>query len=401
MRLFISGLACAGLALASDAVVRKSAPDETTPQNIDGPYVTNPPPGPNNDSFDWWWLDIIGDEVDGVVPSVEAILYNGFIFSRAPTDPSFRVDVTGTLPNGTQFFISTPANLSTIVDSPLSETGQWKSSSGDTIAKFTSTTGPPRTFEFQISSPETGISGTITMIGDDTPPHNGCGANTDGSRYLSSAVPSGIQLSNAQQELFENLGWVVAMPGTRTATVNLNINGENVTWSGHGYHDKNWGTKPIDQYINTWLFGLGTCGPFHLGIVEAQPIGSPRSDDFVSGYIAFGSEVLQSKCATFSTSPYPAPDTFSLNITGSTFSTATNLTLPTNMIAEFVIANGTQYYFNLDLLEGPPELPVYHRWRAVGRGGQLGGEQFDCHLIGEWLNPGVVPYTNGESIFEA
>lgn len=120
----------------------------------------------------------------------------------------------------------------------------------------------------------------------------------------------------------------------------------------------------------------------------------------MSSYLAFDTEVLQSQCTTFSNVLYPNPNTFTFNISGSAEDPATGLTVPTNMFAEYVINNGSRYQFNLDLLLGVPNLPVYNRWRAVGKGGLVGGQQYECALLAEWLNPGAVKYTEGGNIFD-
>lgn len=120
----------------------------------------------------------------------------------------------------------------------------------------------------------------------------------------------------------------------------------------------------------------------------------------MSGYLSFDTEILQSQCTTFSSLPYPDPNTFTFNISGSTVSPATGLTLPTNMFAEYIISNGSHYQFDLNMLPGTPALPIYNRWRAVGKGGLVGGEQYDCTILGEWMNPGAVPYTEGSNIFD-
>jgi hypothetical protein len=119
----------------------------------------------------------------------------------------------------------------------------------------------------------------------------------------------------------------------------------------------------------------------------------------MSGYLSFNEEVLQSQCTTFSNLPYPEPDTFAFNVSGSAVSPNTGVTLPTKMFAEYIISNGSHYRFDLDLLLGTPDLPIYSRWRAVGKGGLVGGEAYDCTILGEWLNPGEVLYEKDSNIF--
>ncbi|UKZ81693.1 hypothetical protein TrVFT333_009465 [Trichoderma virens FT-333] len=400
MKLLVTTLLSSTLVLATNGLETRVAPDETRPPNIDGAYVTNPFPGPDNESFDWWWANVIGEEVNGIIPSFEIVMYEGFVFTRAPSDPSFQVDIsgrllcfcclelkflsvlTGTLPNGTQFFIVIPADSATVTENKERVTAVWKDPSGVTIASLLSTTGPPRTFDVSFNYPPLGISGSVSLVGTNTPPHTGCSGNTAGSLYFDPAIPDGANFNAAQTEFFTNLGWAIAMPGTTSAKVNINLDGHSASFKGAGYHDKNWADKPIDQYLNTWLFGLGSCGPYHVAFVEAQPLNSPHEDDFMSGYLSFDTEILQSQCTTFSNLPYPKPNTFNFNISGTADSPAAGVNLPTKMFAEYVINNGSRYQFDLDLLPGTPALPIYNRWRAVGKGGLVGGEQYDCTILG-------------------
>lgn len=170
------------------------------------------------------------------------------------------VVMIGTLPNGTQIFVTIPANITTITENEEQVAAVWKGPSGETVSSLFSTTGPPRTLDVSFNYPPLGISGSVSLVGTNTPSHTACSGNTSGSRYLNPAIPDGMTLNAAQNELFNNLGWAVAMPGTTSAKVNIVLDGQSVSWEGTGYHDKNWGVKPVDQYVNTWLFGLGSCG---------------------------------------------------------------------------------------------------------------------------------------------
>ncbi|KAL7943624.1 hypothetical protein V8C42DRAFT_328019 [Trichoderma barbatum] len=400
MKFLAAALLSSALVLATKDLKPGVTRDRTQPINFDGPYVTNPAPGPGNESFDWWWANVIGDEVDGIVPSFEVVMYKGFVFTRAPSDPSFQVDVSAMLPNGTKFFFVLPADTATVTENEKQVKAVWKDPSGVTIASLLSTTGPPRTFDVSFNYPPLGLSGSLSLVGTNTPPHTACSASVSGSPYFDSAIPHGAQFNAAQTEFFTKLGWATAIPGTTSAKVGITLDGHSVSFQGAGYHDKNFGDRPIDKYVRTWLFGLGTCGPYHVSFVQAQPLNSPHKDDFMSSYLAFDTEILQSQCTTFSNLPYPKPNTFNFNISGTANPPAAGLNLPTHMFAEYVISNGSRYQFDLDLLPGTLSMPVYNRWRAVGKGGLVGGKQYECNMLGEWMNPGTVPYTDGINIFE-
>lgn len=73
--------------------------------------------------------------------------------------------------------------------------------------------------------------------------------------------------------------------------------------------------------------------------------------------------------------------------------------MPTGVNVAYTLSNGTVVQFNLTNSVTNPALPVYHRWRLTGTGGVVGGEQYECNLIGEWLNPGFAEYVEGHSVF--
>ena len=66
--------------LAATLQQRTTAPDETIPSAFDGQYITNPAPGPGNQAVEWWWFQALAPEVNGIIPSVEAIFYEGSFY---------------------------------------------------------------------------------------------------------------------------------------------------------------------------------------------------------------------------------------------------------------------------------------------------------------------------------
>jgi hypothetical protein len=191
----------------------------------------------------------------------------------------------GTLPNGTQFFVTIPANITTVTENEQRVEAVWKGPSGETVASLLSTTGPPRTFDVSFDYPPLGISGSLNLIGTNTPSHTACSGDSSGSRYFDPAIPAGASLNAAQTEFFNNLGWAIAMPGTTSAEVTIAFNGDSVSFQGAGYHDKNWADKPIDQYVNTWLFGLGSCGVSSKSFPCTVICYTARASHFKKGYL--------------------------------------------------------------------------------------------------------------------
>lgn len=57
------------------------------------------------------------------------------------------------------------------------------------------------------------------------------------------------------------LGWLCAVPsGAVTGTVT--VNGKRRSFSGHGYHDHNWGNEPFPSYVEHWRWGRGSVGAY-------------------------------------------------------------------------------------------------------------------------------------------
>ncbi|OJX67964.1 MAG: hypothetical protein BGO95_06320 [Micrococcales bacterium 73-13] len=72
---------------------------------------------------------------------------------------------------------------------------------------------------------------------------------------------SGVNYLDAAKT--EYFGWVVPVPyGTATATITEG--GVTKELSGTGYHDHNWGTKPLSAQTNHWFWGRAHVGDYTL-----------------------------------------------------------------------------------------------------------------------------------------
>lgn len=243
---------------------------------------------------------------------------------------------------------------------------------------------------------ENGLTGSIAFKNLGTPAHGPCNASTSTPPYFDS-LASGQSLNADEVILYEQTGWAITMPRA-AAVVDITVNGSPLLLDNAiGYHDHNWAPQPLDQFAYTWLTGQGSCGPFDLTYLEVQALGSPRSGDILKGFLAYNGEFLQNECSLFG---QKTVDTINITLTGQTTDAATGQAIPTGMILDYTLANGTHYVFTLtNSVENPAQIP-YHRWRLGGSGGEVGGPQHSCLLIGDWLNPGLAVYTEGESIFE-
>ncbi|MFG3291719.1 lipocalin-like domain-containing protein [Streptomyces sp. NPDC048179] len=58
-----------------------------------------------------------------------------------------------------------------------------------------------------------------------------------------------------------HFGWLCAVPsGTATGTVT--VRGKQRAFTGHGYHDHNWGNRPFPYGVAHWRWGRGSVGPY-------------------------------------------------------------------------------------------------------------------------------------------
>ena len=319
----------------------------------------------------------------------------GFIFTSAPSDPSWRFDVSGVFPNGTFFFVSTPVSAPPTISTPGGEAvqGNW----GDGLGTFS--IAPDRsTMNLTFASPGTAVEGTVRFTNEGTPANTACSASTADPPYFESAA-AGQSLSASENILYNQLGWAVTAP-RNTVEMDLKINGTPFQLTGTtGYHDHNWGPARFDTFVYTWVVGVGSCGPYDLAYAGARPFGSGRDRDVVGGFLAKDGAILQDQCELFGSQ---SSNNITIQFGGQALDEATNTTVPTNLTLTYDVPGSGTYQFNLyTSVIGSDVGDLYKRWRLGGTGGLLGGEQFDCGLVVDWLNPGQATYSeSGPNIFD-
>jgi hypothetical protein len=75
---------------------------------------------------------------------------------------------------------------------------------------------------------------------------------------------------------------------------NFSVSGQPLAFEGYGYHDKNWGDRPFNQAVQSWIWGHGHVGDY--SVVWLDSVDQNRTEYF-TGYVARGSELLHSSCA--------------------------------------------------------------------------------------------------------
>jgi hypothetical protein len=93
------------------------------------------------------------------------------------------------------------------------------------------------------------------------PPRYNCGPDVPGTSEIA----------------FLNVGWANAVPDA-DATVEFNINGSLLQFTGLGYHDQNWGLSPFIDDVSHTYWGHARVGPYSVVFSDVQsPAGGTSS----------------------------------------------------------------------------------------------------------------------------
>jgi hypothetical protein len=253
------------------------------------------------------------------------------------------------------------------------------------------------TLDLEFNDPANALSGTISFKNLGTPARTACNGTTKGSPYFDS-LSTGQTLNEYETDLYENLGWAIAMPRA-SANVDLKIDGKELKFNNApAYHDHNWLPSGVDKFLYTWIVGLGSCGPYDVSFVEVQALDSSLDKDIVSGFLTENGQFLHNQC--YIRGNKAKVDTMEVRLTGQEFDPLSGVDVPTGWEVEFVLDNGKEYFFKLDNTIQNPARSVYHRWHTSGSGGEKGGKQYECFLTTDWLNPGLAVYEEGKNIFD-
>ncbi|MFG2949355.1 hypothetical protein [Streptomyces adustus] len=185
--------------------------------------------GQNDDPnvFEWWYSDFTGDDGTVVSFTLSTRLDDGFVpepgeAGRRPKSSVIVTDPDGTSHGGVHTF-------------------EWSdfSSAEDRcdvrLGPFTFT-GDLKTYHMKGQSGDVGVDLTLTNLVQPFRPGTGI-----------------IYFGDTDY----HFGWLCVVPsGTATGTVT--VDGKQRSFTGHGYHDHNWGNRPFPYGVEHWRWGRGS-----------------------------------------------------------------------------------------------------------------------------------------------
>lgn len=158
-------------------------------------------------AYQWWYFDAVSHNADALLV---AQFYPGWF----PESSAVLLQILW--PNGTLF----PFTPIPVGDLQLSTVGDGSQGVVDDGAMTWVGSSDLGVYHLTLDLPQAGISGKITMPSR-APAHVACGLNTPGGSF----------------NFAPYLSWANTIPDSH-ATVNLTINGTDLSFSGSGYHDQ-------------------------------------------------------------------------------------------------------------------------------------------------------------------
>ncbi|KAF8915226.1 hypothetical protein CPB85DRAFT_1294961 [Mucidula mucida] len=226
----------------------------------------------NGTVFDWWYFDAVSDvDKSSVVITFFTSTAVAFPFlEESPVVTS--VYIWTSYANGTtgQFIVDAEsAVVNTMVDG----------TSGVFSGTGMSWGGTPDMAHYvvDIDAPEVGVQGSL-YLESRAPAHYPCGPAEAGQ----------------DMQILPHVGWANAVPDAK-AYANFEVLGEPISFTGAGYHDKNWSDRTFAESVSSWLWGHASLGPYSIVWFDAL---DTEKNEFVSGYVARDGQMLTGDTCT-------------------------------------------------------------------------------------------------------
>lgn len=96
------------------------------------------------------------------------------------------------------------------------------------------------------------------------------------------------------EQIVPNVYWSNAVPSAEESWADFGIDGYYVGVNGFGYQDKNWGSRPLKDSVDTWYQGHGYVGNYSLVWFDA--LDKNGEEHFSSFITKWDAEVVCSSC---------------------------------------------------------------------------------------------------------
>jgi hypothetical protein len=190
-------------------------------------------------------------------------------------------------------------------------------------------------------------------------------------------------------QIAPHIGWANAVPGA-DAEVQLNVRGEELSFTGLGYHDKvcilpshkvlhtnmhqNWGDQNFVSSVGAWYWGHGRLGAYTVVWFDFL---TPKMDNYVSAYVSRDNKVIASQCGGSQVRPYGENSAYPpLLSTGLPTGYNITITLPSDGRVFAFAATGEHF------ISGGPGRHIYTRWSGSLEG-NVDGEELTGEAIFE------------------
>ncbi|EEU33822.1 uncharacterized protein NECHADRAFT_89104 [Fusarium vanettenii 77-13-4] len=231
----------------------------------------------NSTTFDWWYFDVVAKDAS---QSLTVAFYTAPKTALAflpELDTLNFVHVSGVFPNGTRFVSIIPAQDSQVRTVGDGSSGSWEGTGF-------SWQGSPTLDHYRIAANNAslGYKGYIKLKSV-APAHYPCGPATRG---LSEEVVPGV-------------GWANAMPDAE-GEVKFQIGDHHMSFTGYGYHDKNWGSRPFYDSVGSWYWGHARLGDYSIVWFDTL---DTHETEYVSAYVSKAGKVLTHQCSGLKVRP--------------------------------------------------------------------------------------------------
>ncbi|KAJ7042170.1 hypothetical protein C8F04DRAFT_1030619 [Mycena alexandri] len=233
----------------------------------------------NATAYDWWYFDVVSTDPDSLA-SVVVVFYTatpgGFPF-LPPSDSVTVAQIFVSFPNGTTFNATANADDATVITDNNVSSGEW-------VGSGLSWNHTGFNYAVVVDAPDIGVQGTISF-NPIAPAHYPCGPAEAGQNM----------------QVGPGIGWSNAIPDA-VSSIELTVGGTLLSFTGAGYHDKNWSNQPFTSNVGSWYWGHGRLGPYSFVWFDYLAL---DGTEFVSGYAAKYGTIISASCESGSISVRP------------------------------------------------------------------------------------------------